>query len=499
MPASSQEQVAADALFPDEPRLVVALGMLAAGPWDESSLRDIRDDSIDRQIGHYIDRDDMVTTVMSTFVSATVHCARCHDHKFDPISQDDYYSLQAVFAGVDKAERGYDPDPALDRLRRQLKRGAQGGRAERTRRWRPGSKAELAALPPQTPGLRRGERLRPRRQPQAAGRARGRCTSCARRHPPAGQAGRAGNAELRRTVCRRGFNLRPSDDESARRAALARWLTDPRNPLTWRSIVNRVWHCHFGRGIWSRRPTTSAGWGRCRRIPSCSTGWPRRFRDSGGSLKQLASADRHQRRLPAERRGTTRRSPRSTPTTSGSGGRTAAGSTPRSIHDAILRARRPARPDDGRALGPAVRAAARACTSRRWSTTRSTTGTAPARAGGASTASCSARCPTRSSTPSTRPTPRSSPPCATSRPRRSRPSSCLNNPFVLRQCEHFAGRLRAPSQATSTSRSRLAFELAYGRPPASEEVALLSDLRRAPRPGEPLPVIFNSNEFLFVN
>ena len=92
--------------------------MLAAGPWDESSLRDIRDDSIDRQIGHYIDRDDMVSTVMSTFVSATVHCARCHDHKFDPISQDDYYSLQAVFAGVDKAERGYDADPALDRLRR---------------------------------------------------------------------------------------------------------------------------------------------------------------------------------------------------------------------------------------------------------------------------------------------------------------------------------------------------------------------------------------------
>ena len=81
-----QEQVAADALFPDEPGLVVALGMIAAGPWDESSLRDIRDDSIDRQIGYYIDRDDMVATVMSTFVSATVHCARCHDHKFDPIT-----------------------------------------------------------------------------------------------------------------------------------------------------------------------------------------------------------------------------------------------------------------------------------------------------------------------------------------------------------------------------------------------------------------------------
>ena len=98
-----QEQVAADALFPDEPRLAVAQGMLAAGPWDESSLRDIRDDSIDRLIGHYIDRDDMVTTVMSTFASATVHCARCHDHKFDPISQEDYY---ASASGICRGRQG---------------------------------------------------------------------------------------------------------------------------------------------------------------------------------------------------------------------------------------------------------------------------------------------------------------------------------------------------------------------------------------------------------
>ena len=42
------------------------------------------------------------------FVSLTVHCARCHDHKFDPIRQEDYYALQAVFAGVDRADRPYD-------------------------------------------------------------------------------------------------------------------------------------------------------------------------------------------------------------------------------------------------------------------------------------------------------------------------------------------------------------------------------------------------------
>jgi hypothetical protein len=53
-----------------------------------------------RQVGYYLDRDDMVTQTMSTFASSTVHCARCHDHKFDPISQSDYYALQADFAGV---------------------------------------------------------------------------------------------------------------------------------------------------------------------------------------------------------------------------------------------------------------------------------------------------------------------------------------------------------------------------------------------------------------
>ncbi len=115
-----REQVAADVLYPDEPGLAVALGFLAAGPWDESSLRDIREDSLDRQVGHYLDRDDMVATVMSTFVSSTVHCARCHDHKFDPITQAEYYGLQAVFAGVGRADRAYDPDPEIHRLRRDF-------------------------------------------------------------------------------------------------------------------------------------------------------------------------------------------------------------------------------------------------------------------------------------------------------------------------------------------------------------------------------------------
>lgn len=115
-----REQVAGDVLYPFDPQAIEATGFLAAGPWDESSLRDIREDAIDREIARYLDRDDIVTTVLSSFASSTVHCARCHDHKFDPISQREYFALQAVFAGIDKAERTYDRDPQVARTRAEL-------------------------------------------------------------------------------------------------------------------------------------------------------------------------------------------------------------------------------------------------------------------------------------------------------------------------------------------------------------------------------------------
>ena len=117
-----QEQVAGDVLFPDDPQATAALGFLAAGPWDESSLQSIREETLDRQIARYIDRDDMIANVINNFSSLTVQCARCHDHKFDPISQADYYSLQAVFSGVERANRRYDADPAVTRRRIELQR-----------------------------------------------------------------------------------------------------------------------------------------------------------------------------------------------------------------------------------------------------------------------------------------------------------------------------------------------------------------------------------------
>ncbi|HVC96528.1 MAG TPA: PSD1 and planctomycete cytochrome C domain-containing protein [Pirellulales bacterium] len=119
------EQLAGDVLLKGDPQGIVATGFIAAGPWDESSQRDIRDDTIDKTIAQNLDRDDMVTTAMATFTSTTVHCARCHNHKFDPITQAEYYSLQAVFAGVDRANRPYEPDRELSARRQSLAKRKQ--------------------------------------------------------------------------------------------------------------------------------------------------------------------------------------------------------------------------------------------------------------------------------------------------------------------------------------------------------------------------------------
>jgi len=114
------EQIAGDVLFPFEPAATVATGFIAAGPWDFVGHVELREGTVDKDIARLNDRDDMLSNAMSTFMSLTAHCARCHDHKFDPIRQADYYALQAVFAGVDRADRPYDADPTAARARHEL-------------------------------------------------------------------------------------------------------------------------------------------------------------------------------------------------------------------------------------------------------------------------------------------------------------------------------------------------------------------------------------------
>ena len=115
-----QEQIAGDVLFPFTRDGVEALGFISAGPWDLIGHEEVPETKIDGKIARHLDRDDMVANTMQTFNSMTVQCAQCHNHKFDPISQEDYYSLQAVFAAVDRTNRKYDTDAGVARVRASL-------------------------------------------------------------------------------------------------------------------------------------------------------------------------------------------------------------------------------------------------------------------------------------------------------------------------------------------------------------------------------------------
>lgn len=98
------EQIAGDVLWPDDSAAIVATGFLAAGPWDFVGQKETKSPQL-RRAARTLDLDDMVTQVMATTVGLTVNCARCHDHKIDPISQREYFSLQSIFAGVNRQER----------------------------------------------------------------------------------------------------------------------------------------------------------------------------------------------------------------------------------------------------------------------------------------------------------------------------------------------------------------------------------------------------------
>ena len=115
-----EEQIAGDVLFPGTRDGIEALGFISAGPWDFIGHAEVPEEKTDGMIARHLDRDDMVANTMNTFTSVTVHCAQCHDHKFDPVSAEDYYSLQAVFAAVDRADRAYDTDNEVALRRAEL-------------------------------------------------------------------------------------------------------------------------------------------------------------------------------------------------------------------------------------------------------------------------------------------------------------------------------------------------------------------------------------------
>jgi hypothetical protein len=93
-----KEQIAGDELSPDDPEMLIATGFLRMGPWELTAMEVAK---VARQ--RFLD--DVCNSVGETFLAHSLQCARCHDHKFDPIPTQDYYSIQAVFATTQLGER----------------------------------------------------------------------------------------------------------------------------------------------------------------------------------------------------------------------------------------------------------------------------------------------------------------------------------------------------------------------------------------------------------
>ncbi len=350
-PRFVEEQLAGDALFPQDPNATVALGFVAAGPWDFVGQAELAEDTTDKKITRLLDRDDMVAQTMSVLVSATAHCARCHDHKFDAIKQSEYYALQAVFAGVDRADRPFDRDPDVFQQRNVLlarkrllsaslrpleKEEAETSSPEilaldtRVAEWKQVSATDPASRPAEIQkkiaDAASERKALVRAALQAATRAdldRLRAEVAAVdgeiKHLPTPQLVYAAanyfepqgtfrfaieprpvNVLMRGSVDNPGAVAPPgalsmvegvkpvfnAANEGERRAELARWIVDPGNMLAWRSIVNRVWHYHFGAGIVDT-PNDFGHMGSLPTHPELLDWLAVEFRDSGGSFKKL--------------------------------------------------------------------------------------------------------------------------------------------------------------------------------------------------------------------
>ncbi|MBY0229477.1 MAG: PSD1 and planctomycete cytochrome C domain-containing protein, partial [Gemmataceae bacterium] len=105
-------QLAGDEVKPDDLGTAAASGFLVAGPYPgqttEKTLEPIRYDHLD----------DMLSTVGTGLLGLSIGCARCHEHKYDPIPQEDYYRLLATLSRTDSVRRKIDPDPDETRRRK---------------------------------------------------------------------------------------------------------------------------------------------------------------------------------------------------------------------------------------------------------------------------------------------------------------------------------------------------------------------------------------------
>ena len=289
------EQLAGDELEPAAPDNVIATGFYRLGLW--------QDEPVDPVQELYEDLDDIVTTTSQVFLGLTLNCARCHDHKLDPLPQRDYYRFLAFFHGMKRygvrkpetvAEASLcDIGPPRE-SRRRLEANWRGRRYERR------SASVLSYLEKieklVADDLTAEEKEAFRQEANRAGILAKRVPRLVSETQLEGYADNrrrlewireAGTSRNLQALCVTEMGPRPRETfvlargsyrargervepgfpsvlspprpqlgppaengkTSGRRLALARWIASPDNPLTARVMINRVWQYHFGRGL----------------------------------------------------------------------------------------------------------------------------------------------------------------------------------------------------------------------------------------------------------
>lgn len=197
------EQLAGDEIADRSEQSAIATGFLRLGTWN--------DEPNDPHEYKYERLEDMVHATSSAFLGLTVKCARCHDHKFDPILQLDYYRMAAAFwaGAVEPRDRKLLGGPTTKELGFENVFG-----------W-----TDVSPKPRPLHLLKKGDPKKPLAEVLPA------------------------HISTISTIQRDFEQPREDAKTTQRRLQLARWITDPANPLTARVFVNRLWQHHFGEGL----------------------------------------------------------------------------------------------------------------------------------------------------------------------------------------------------------------------------------------------------------
>ena len=303
-----KEQIGGDELYPDDPPSMSGTGFYTVGP-NRDMLYKVED------INRVETLIDWVDTTGSVFLGLTVGCARCHDHKFDPIPQRDYMALQAIFQPAEKsrvflqydAARGYDlaevgRQVRLYEIGEQLSAlplgggGRRGGAAAANPAggrgapapapaMKPEDEQKLRALEQQLVQMFRNYKPGPfapsihdvgRDSPTKAYLPAAQRTSAGRGSPWISERSRRRHDSRAADRCY--FHRTPK--------ALATWVGSKDNPLTARVMVNRIWQYHFGKGLVAT-PSDLGHRGGAPSHPELLDWMTTEFVDNGWSMKKL--------------------------------------------------------------------------------------------------------------------------------------------------------------------------------------------------------------------